>query len=212
VGESVPYRKHYSKEQAERYARVKEAARRTHRAEQRLARRALARLPPGASVLDLPCGAGRMSLLLFEAGFRVTAADVSPAMADLARERFRSLGLALPVEVRDLEATGYPDGAFDAVFCFRLFHHFPTDALRARAAAELRRIARSHLVVSYLDARSFTSLRRAWQVRRGWKRASKFTQTPSEMRGFFEVDGWRVVDDLARAPFLHSLRVVVVER
>lgn len=212
MADAVPYRKHYSREQAERYARVKEAARWTHRAERRLARRALAWLPPGASVLDLPCGAGRMTLLLHEAGLRVTAADVSPAMVDLARERFQSLGLDLPVEVRDLEATGYPDGAFDAVFCFRLFHHFPTETIRARAAAEMKRIARSHVLVSYLDARSFTSRKRAWQVRRGLKRESKFAQTPSEMRRLFESDGWRVVDDLARLPLVRSLRVLVVER
>ena len=59
---SVRYRKHYSEADAEHYRRAKEVDHRSHWAEVGLVERALWRVAPGASILDLPCGAGKTSL------------------------------------------------------------------------------------------------------------------------------------------------------
>ena len=52
-----------------------------------LAAARLAGVEPGADVLDAPCGYGRHSLVLAEAGYRVTGADRSPALLEEARRR-----------------------------------------------------------------------------------------------------------------------------
>ncbi|MDH7568241.1 MAG: class I SAM-dependent methyltransferase [Armatimonadota bacterium] len=54
---------------------------------------ALAGTPPGASVLDLPCGPGRHSLALARRGFRVTGVDLNAAYLGRARRRAEEEGL-----------------------------------------------------------------------------------------------------------------------
>jgi hypothetical protein len=48
--------------------------------------------------------------------------------------------------------TAYPDDAFDTVICNRLFHHFTESTTRTRALAELRRISRGPVIVSFFDS------------------------------------------------------------
>ncbi len=207
------YRKLYDPAQAAHYSVAKEAARTTHRAEVALASRALRDVPRSESLLDLPCGAGRMTIELARLGFsRLAAADVSPAMLELARDRLAVEGLTIRLTLADAERLPFADQAFDNVFCFRLFHHFPDDVLRRQVAHELCRIAAKRVLVSYLDRRAFTARKR--QLQSWWhpRTQSKFTQSPSEMTTFFRQSGFVPVADVARFPYWHSLRILVVRR
>lgn len=207
------YRKLYGEAQAQHYALAKEAARTTHRGEAALAARALRGVPRDESLLDLPCGAGRMTVELARLGFRkLAAADVSPAMLELARARLAEEGIDAPVTQADVERLPFADREFDNVFCFRLFHHFPTDALRRQAVSELCRVARRRVLVSYLDRRAFTARKRALQSLWRPRPASKFSQSPGELAALFRAAGWKPVADFARLPFWHSLRLLVAER
>jgi SAM-dependent methyltransferase len=122
------------------------------RCERRALERALAAIPRGAEVLDLPCGTGRLTGILLDRGYVVTGADSSPAMV----ERARSLWAGHPVtfEVQNALGTSYQDGRFDAVVCNRLFHHFLEEETRRKALAELKRITRGPLVVSFFNLAS----------------------------------------------------------
>jgi len=79
------------------------------------------RLAPGATVLDLCCGAGASAIPAAHAvgaGGRVLGVDLAVPLLDLARGRAVREGLA-NVEFRhgDATRTGLPDGSFDAVVC-----------------------------------------------------------------------------------------------
>src|SRR5688572_3717799 len=74
-----------SSEAAARYDGV-HRGRARHRREERAIRLALRDVPAGSSVLDLPCGTGRMLPVLNAMGYRVTAADASAAMVAYARD------------------------------------------------------------------------------------------------------------------------------
>jgi SAM-dependent methyltransferase len=88
-------------------------------------------------IVDLGCGNGRLAILLAEAGNTVTGIDSSEEQIRLARE---NAGL-LPRKEGDgsgpvfrnapMEATGLPDGAFDAVILSQSLHHAakPKEAL-----------------------------------------------------------------------------------
>jgi SAM-dependent methyltransferase len=83
----------------------------------------VARLPlaPGATVLDLCCGAGGSAIPAAHAvrpGGRVLGVDLAAPLLDLARARAVREGLP-NVEFRpgDATRTGLPDGSFDAVVC-----------------------------------------------------------------------------------------------
>lgn len=128
--------------------------------------KALQGIPKGSRILDLPCGAGRLTRLLVEAGMQVTGADSSPHMVEHAQQNWRNLCAKSPsydhavrFEVRDVMDTGYGDGEFDAVFCNRLFHHFNDAATRVEALKELRRISKTAVVVSFFNSFALDAVR-----------------------------------------------------
>jgi SAM-dependent methyltransferase len=129
------------------------------RREKACVEKCIAAIPAGSRVLDLPCGTGRLTRMLIARGHQVTGADVSEAMLAHARENYRAYqrehkGNAPDVqfEVRDVLATGFNANQFDGITCIRLFHHFDESDTRRRALAELRRICRGPIIVTFLNS------------------------------------------------------------
>lgn len=131
-------------------------------------RRALAGVPAGSLVLDLPCGTGRITTFLLEQGFRVAAADYSEHMVAQAREACAATAGGPPggnaagsvtFSQQDVMATTFRDGEFDAIVCNRLFHHFIEPATRRRALAELARISRGPIVASFFCSFALSALK-----------------------------------------------------
>lgn len=90
------------------------------------------KLPEGAAILDLGCGAGRDSLAFLENGFRVTATDGSGAMA---REAERNLDM--PVTVMEFSDIPW-EATFDGIWASASLLHVPRPAL-ARILALVHR-------------------------------------------------------------------------
>jgi ubiquinone/menaquinone biosynthesis C-methylase UbiE len=86
----------------------------------------------GATVLELGCGAGDLSIELLRRGANLTAVDVSPRMVELARSRAEGATFI----VAPAEETGLPDASFDLVVGKWVLHHLDVLA----AAAETRRL------------------------------------------------------------------------
>jgi ubiquinone/menaquinone biosynthesis C-methylase UbiE len=81
-----------------------------------LAAASLAAAPEGGDVLDCPCGFARHSLVLAEAGYRVTGVDRSEAQ--LAEAKRRRGEAEWPRLLRaDYRELPLPDASFDAVLC-----------------------------------------------------------------------------------------------
>lgn len=66
----------------------------------------------GGRVLELGCGAGRLTGYLTELSDDVLGIDISPAMLDYCRERYPDAAFA-EGDLRDLR--GHPDGSLDAI-------------------------------------------------------------------------------------------------
>jgi SAM-dependent methyltransferase len=127
--------------------------------EKALVSSAFAALRVRGKILDVPCGAGRLTPVLLERAVRVAGADVSPAMLAQARR-----ALAGPLQVGRVELVRasianlpFDDGEFDAALCWRLLHHLPEPSLRVRALAEVRRVTRGPLVASFADRDTWKS-------------------------------------------------------
>jgi len=118
----------------------------TDRREKRCLRKALAFLGllPGSSVLDIPCGAGRMFPLLKQNGYRVTGADISASMIEEAVQADYD-----NLKITDIFETAFFDNQFDLVICHRLFQYFSEAFDRRSALAELHRISKGPIVVSF---------------------------------------------------------------
>jgi SAM-dependent methyltransferase len=203
-GAAYSARVRYTKQSSEDYQQRNP---RRHRAEMKLVERAFSGIPRG-SVLDIPSGGGRVGIFLAQQGYQVTCADYSEAMVEITR---RQAGAGITVERQDIEAMTYADNAFDTVVCFRLFHHFPDRAIRARAVKEMCRVARERVALSYFSPFTFSALER--KVRGVIKgRQSKFATSLGEVRGYFEACGFQLERDFGLIPLVQTLHVAVFTR
>ena len=91
---------------------------------------------PAPRLLDLGCGTGALAALVLEGvpGARLSCVDLSPKMAEVARER---LGDRADVLLCDAERLPFRDGSFDAAWCNDSFHHYPDPE---RAAFQVWRV------------------------------------------------------------------------
>ena len=100
-----------------------------------------AHLAPSLRVLDIATGTGLSAEATLAAvgptGY-VTAADLSPAMAEKARERLGKAPNVL-VSVEDGQALSFPDRSFDAIVCNLGLMFFPDPV---RGLSEFRRVLR----------------------------------------------------------------------
>lgn len=82
---------------------------------------------PGAQrrVLDLGCGTGSLSLLIAEAGHRVTGIDLSRQMVQLADQKLVASGQRANFIVGDAADPPFAPGTFDVVLCRHLLWTLP---------------------------------------------------------------------------------------
>lgn len=199
-----------SVDKAERY-RHRPASK--HSAEMVLVRRGLALVNGVDSVLDAPCGVGRATIMLAQMGYHATGADLGEGAIRLARLEVAQAGVPAIIDTQDLVRTSYRDRQFDAVLCFRFFHHLPTPEFRDEIVRELCRVAGQYVLISYLSPWSPTSAKRWLRKRLGLGRPSVQQATSlTEVQGYFARHGFHLVDDLAQMPFLHSLHLAVFRR
>jgi SAM-dependent methyltransferase len=95
---------------------------------------------PGASLLDVGCGAGQLAVIAARAGARVTGCDISTNWLERARARAAAEGLEIGFDEGDAEALPYEDGQFDAVVSLIGAMFAPRPEL---VASELTRVCRS---------------------------------------------------------------------
>jgi ubiquinone/menaquinone biosynthesis C-methylase UbiE len=137
------------------------------RRERALLVRFFAELGPCDSILDLPCGHGRLSDFLKERCRQLIEADWSSTMVDLNRRDHGDQGRHY-VRASALEIP-LPDRAVDCVVSFRLSHHLETELLREQHLRELFRVARNAVIVTWFSATSLKNLLREVRVRFGSK-------------------------------------------
>lgn len=91
----------------------------------------------GERVLDLGCGFGRWSVFLAEVNRTVAGVDPMGGRLHIARNLSRHLGLDNAHYVTgDAADLPFPDGSFDAAWCFSALHYIDRD----RGLAELHRV------------------------------------------------------------------------
>ena len=183
-----------------------------HRAEMRMIQRALPLLGNCHSILDAPCGVGRATIMLAAQGYRCTGMDLGAGALEVAREQARGVASAARFEAGDIEKMPYTARQFDALLCFRLYHHFPDEATRERVIAELCRVADRHVLLSYLSPLALTSIRRTLKERLFGEVSTQYATSLDSIRRKFAGHGFGLVADIARLPVLHTLHLAVFVR
>lgn len=159
------------------------------RRERALLERYFAVLGHQQSILDLPCGHGRLSGLLRAHCDRLVEADWSFTMVALnqqdhgheQRHYLRASALEIPL----------PDRSIDVVVSFRLSHHLETQELRERHLAELFRTADKAVIVTWFSATSLKNRLRQLRVRFAGKRPKNVLRN-DRVRQIAEANGFRL--------------------
>jgi ubiquinone/menaquinone biosynthesis C-methylase UbiE len=118
-----------------------DAERDAQAADQALAAARLARCPEGGDLLDVPCGFGRHSIPLAEAGYRVVGVDRSKPLLDEARRR--AAGARWPKFVQgDYRKLPFADASFDVAVCLFSSLGYLGDEEDTKALTEIGRVLR----------------------------------------------------------------------
>lgn len=152
--------------------------------EKRSVARALEHLDPGSTILDLPCGTGRITQHLLMQGFRVAGGDISEEMIALAKRRIGNHDRLLGFHQLDAERMALPDDAYDCITSVRLMGHLPPTA-RLQILREMARVARKHLAITFYKAGPLRSLKWLLLHRARMSRANWYPVTRSDLRELF---------------------------
>jgi SAM-dependent methyltransferase len=126
-------------------------------------------IPGDATILEMGCGTGQMSLYLARARRRVIGADLTGASLRLARAAAARFGLDVQFVQTDLHHPALRDRTFDVVYSSGVLHHTPDPAA---AFARVARLAKpgGWIVVGLYNAfaRIPLRVRRAVARMTGW--------------------------------------------
>lgn len=121
-------------------------------------------LPPGAQILEIGCGAGRLSAALASRGFQVQAIDVTEEMVAQTARTARQFAVEdrVSVALGDVHALAFPNSVFDLVLAIGVLEWTPT--LHA-PLAEINRVAKpgAHVIVNVDNRWALHCLLDPWQ-------------------------------------------------
>jgi ubiquinone/menaquinone biosynthesis C-methylase UbiE len=165
--------------------------------ERRALRRVLSACGPLETVLDCPCGMGRLFDSWTAQGMSVTGLDRSPAMVEAARDRLRALGReghVIQGRVTDLDQA---DGQqFDLVASIRFLYYFD-DGARPEVLRLLARRSRRWVLVQYKTSETWKGRRN----RRQGRNQGKHPLSRAEIRSELAAAGLRLVAFEPHGPF-----------
>jgi SAM-dependent methyltransferase len=146
------------------------------------------RLDPGARVVDVGAGTGKLSRGLLAAGFEVVAVEPGAPML----EQLRTAVPGAEALVASAESIPVPDGSVDAAFAGQAYHWFD----RERALPELHRVVRPHGGLVLL-----------WNW---WNERDPLQRELGELIGFAGHDPFRE-EDLPGGPWFREVGRTVIE-
>ena len=152
------------------------------------------------TVLDLPCGTGRLLPFLRAHGHRVAQGDGAFAM--LKQADSRGLRGELLVQANALQIP-FGDACVDGVVMFRFLHHLPPEAAKS-AIAEACRVAGRFVVVSFFHPCSMHHLQRRTRQLLGTP-ATRFAMTLATLKKTAKRHGFELQQSTAQLPFARDL-------
>jgi SAM-dependent methyltransferase len=100
---------------------------------------ALAKLEPGARIVEIGCGTGQATLPLAERGFEIVGIELGESLADLARRKLAPFP-RVKIVVSSFEQWNPTGERFDAIVAFNSFHWIDPELRFVKSAEVLREV------------------------------------------------------------------------
>lgn len=179
--------------------------------EKHAVRRAFHGVARSATIVDLPCGTGRLAETLLEQGYHVAGVDISGAMLNVAQRKLQRFGPrfeALVGDVHDLAKAGR--APYDAALCARVLMHFPLRE-QIRFLGSVARLARGTVVFSQSISTPYQRLRRRVKRLLGHQPSARYPITEDELGQLLAGAGLREVRRIRVARLVSEGMFVVAE-
>ena len=181
----------------------------THKREKECLEKMLAVVPKGEKILELPCGTGRLTEFLLQLGYEVTAADISDEMMRHAKSKTEAFGSKVTFKKADIEDLLYEDNTFSAIAVIRLLHHIPAE-LHSKVLAELHRVTKKWLVITYSNKHTFQNLRR--NIMALFTKEPRYSISKEQFLNKVAQTGFTVVEYLPILPVISEEVFVLLEK
>lgn len=178
----------------------------------RLLNRLLAGQAHCETLLNIPCGGGRLSETIAAATDTLIEADTAIGQLLYARQQSNNVAHRLWLTASVFHIP-FKDESVDATVCCRLCHHLPTPKERERLVAELLRVTRRFVIMTFFDYHSPKNyLRRLRQPFN--KKPPKMTMTRAQLAELADRRGASLIEAPALAyPFSgHRYALLVKQR
>ena len=139
------------------------------------------------TMLEIPCGGGRISSRLADATDLLIEADIGLGQVMYGKSRKNSKTPQVWMTASALHMP-FRDESLDAVICVRLSHHLKTQQQREDLLSELLRVARRYVVMTFFDYHSIKNY-----LRRLRKARPKLTMTRYRVSAVAAAHGGRLV-------------------
>ncbi len=170
---------------------------------------ALERADVDGPLLDIPCGTGRMTEMLLERGFDVTAADISEAMMKHAKEKTAGYGSKVRFVTADIEDLQFEDASFDLILTLRLLHHIPPE-LHSKVLEQLHRKTRKWVIMTFSNKYTLQNLQR--NARSLFTKFPRYSISPALFKQEVTDAGFEIVEYLPLLPVFSESVVVLLEK
>ena len=167
---------------------------------------------PSGLVLDAPCGYGRFSGLLSEAGYRPVSCDLSLAMVKRARAKDQISPIPMGIVGNVPQGLPVRSGAFPLVFSLRFFHHLHQPEDRRAALREFAGASASWLILSFYRATPLHRAQRALRRRLKKSRTRIKMITAREFRDETAEAGFRVVRVFPLFRGIHAQHIALLRK
>lgn len=179
--------------------------------ERRVLHRAFKAIPRSSTVLDLPCGTGRLAETLLDDGFRVVGVDISAPMLDVARRKLQRFGSKFQTRVGDVRGLARESPkTYDVALCARVLMHFPLEQ-QIEFLKGVATLAKGTVVFSQSLSTPYQRARRRVKQILGHAAPAVYPITEEQLKVLLQGAGLREVRRLRLSRLISEAAFVVTE-
>lgn len=146
----------------------------------------------GRTLVDIPCGTGRLAETLLLQGYLVHGMDISNEMLEVGRKRLERFGSGFSSEVVDARNLPHDAKSYDGALCARVLMHFPLDQ-QIQFLAGVAQLSDRIVVINHSYDSPYQRFRRGVKRLMGHQPSARFPVSDAEIKKLLQGAGLREV-------------------